>query len=92
MSKHSSKGAAWNELRRQQLINYNNECINCGSNERLQLDHIIPKSRGGEDTLENTQILCFVCNNKKNDRIEPERKTWFSKRFFPQGNVKRPGT
>ncbi|WP_128639054.1 HNH endonuclease [Rhodococcus opacus] len=91
MSKHSSKGKAWNELRAIQLDRYNHECAVCGQTENLQLDHIIPKDKGGEDTLENTQILCAYHNNKKNNRIEPEEKSWWSPKYFPDGPIKRPG-
>ena len=28
-------------------------------------DHIIPKSRGGRDTLDNYQTMCWPCNAKK---------------------------
>jgi hypothetical protein len=28
-------------------------------------DHILPKSRGGKDTLENYQTMCCTCNNLK---------------------------
>lgn len=37
-------------------------------NGRLVLmtkDHIVPKSRGGKDVLENYQTMCAVCNNLK---------------------------
>jgi len=59
-----------------------NRCENCGievvpgqksergvtppGNER-QRDHIIPKSQGGDGTLENGQILCRTCNLEKGD-------------------------
>lgn len=32
-------------------------------------DHIVPKSKGGENTLENYQTMCFDCNAKKADKI-----------------------
>ena len=34
----------------------------------LELDHIIPLSKGGTDNIENKQALCGKCNNKKSDK------------------------
>jgi hypothetical protein len=31
----------------------------------LTVDHIIPRSLGGEDHMDNYQPMCFPCNNKK---------------------------
>jgi ATP adenylyltransferase len=33
----------------------------------LQVDHIIPKARGGADELSNYQALCSTCNANKRD-------------------------
>lgn len=33
-------------------------------------DHIIPRSRGGKNTLDNYQPLCYSCNQRKANRIE----------------------
>ncbi len=44
-------------------------CVYCGSTENLQIDHIIPFSKGGADTLENFQILCQKCNVDKSNKI-----------------------
>jgi 5-methylcytosine-specific restriction enzyme A len=32
-------------------------------------DHIIPKSKGGSDHLNNMQTMCTKCNNKKGNSI-----------------------
>ncbi len=33
----------------------------------LEIDHIKPLSKGGEDNVNNKQALCQKCNNKKSD-------------------------
>lgn len=40
-------------------------CLRCGSTEHLSLDHIVPWSRCGPDTVGNLQTLCRSCNSKK---------------------------
>lgn len=47
-------------------------CVYCGSTENLQLDHIIPFSKGGASTLENLQLLCQKCNIGKSNHIGNE--------------------
>lgn len=44
------------------------QCVRCGSSHRLQLDHIIPFSRGGGHTEENLRVLCGTCNARRRDR------------------------
>jgi hypothetical protein len=44
-------------------------CVRCGSQERLEFDHIIPWSRGGSDTPRNLQLLCERCNRRKSAQI-----------------------
>ncbi|NLW48306.1 MAG: type III restriction endonuclease subunit R, partial [Firmicutes bacterium] len=57
----------------------NNKCLCCGlpkAEARLQADHITPYANGGQTTIDNSQTLCKVCNNRKgNHRIIDFRKT-----------------
>ena len=45
-----------------------------------ELDHIIPVSKGGCHSRDNTQLLCKSCNGKKSDKLQWEPK---------QANIKR---
>lgn len=52
-----------------------NVCQYCSKNlprKRLNIDHVIPKSRGGKSTWENLVVSCFPCNTKKGDRTPEE--------------------
>jgi hypothetical protein len=44
-------------------------CVDCGSNENLHIDHIIPWSRGGSSTVRNLELRCESCNLKKGAKI-----------------------
>jgi hypothetical protein len=46
-------------------------CRACGSPDDLELDHIVPFSRGGPCHLSNVQILCSDCNKRKGAREYP---------------------
>ncbi|NVM56111.1 MAG: HNH endonuclease [Candidatus Helarchaeota archaeon] len=44
------------------------ECIYCGSHRKLEREHILPRSRGGPDTVENSIWVCKQCNLNKSDK------------------------
>lgn len=44
-------------------------CVRCREDDYLEFDHIIPRSRGGANTVNNVQLLCRRCNSLKSDRI-----------------------
>ena len=47
----------------------NGRCVSCGSNQKLEFDHIIPFSKGGSNTYRNIQLLCESCNRQKSNKI-----------------------
>jgi stress response protein SCP2 len=45
------------------------KCVQCGDNNYLEYDHVIPYSLGGASTTNNLQLLCRRCNLAKSNRI-----------------------
>jgi hypothetical protein len=41
-------------------------------------DHILPRSKGGRDTLDNLQTMCRPCNNTKDDQNQYQLPLCFS--------------
>jgi 5-methylcytosine-specific restriction endonuclease McrA len=57
------------------LLRDGSTCQYCRSTlpaKDLTLDHVIPRSRGGESTWENLVACCFPCNNRKGNRTPQE--------------------
>jgi 5-methylcytosine-specific restriction endonuclease McrA len=52
-----------------------NRCQYCGcrsSTSELSLDHVVPRSRGGDNSWENVVACCVRCNVKKGGRTPAE--------------------
>lgn len=45
-----------------------NTCQYCGSTKRLTIDHVVPKSLGGDNTWQNLVVACSSCNILKADK------------------------
>lgn len=64
-----------------------NQCQYCANNfsaEKLTLDHVTPKSRGGQNTWENLVAACKKCNQRKGNRTPSEA------RMFPLRKPLKP--
>ncbi len=57
------------EVKREVWRRDQGRCVQCGSQEKLEYDHIIPVSKGGSNTERNVQLLCEKCNREKAARI-----------------------
>jgi 5-methylcytosine-specific restriction endonuclease McrA len=52
-------------------------CQYCGDKKaatELTLDHIVPRSRGGDNSPINIVAACLACNNRKGDRTPEEAR------------------
>ncbi|QBD80645.1 HNH endonuclease [Ktedonosporobacter rubrisoli] len=55
------------------LLRDDETCQYCGKRSReLTIDHVIPRSRGGQGTWENLVASCKACNGKKGNRLLKE--------------------
>ncbi len=56
-------------------------CCYCGGREKLSIDHLIPKVKGGKDRPENMVWACRSCNSSKSDT---DMLDWYrAKNTFP---------
>lgn len=60
----SAKRKAIGKKLRSQVLS-SGKCNLCGSRENLQVDHVVPVSKGGQTVPENPQPLCRACNIRK---------------------------
>ena len=63
------------------LEKHGNKCLYCGSTKNIQIDHIIPLSKGGRHNENNFQPLCQKCNLQKGNNFNADK-------FFRKGDGK----
>jgi len=64
--------AGW-ELRTYLLLKYNYTCVYCGKKSvPFELDHQMPRSRGGSDRASNLVLACHDCNTAKGNQTAAE--------------------
>jgi len=61
------------EVREYLLEKFGRKCIYCGSeNVPLQVEHIVPRARGGTNRVSNLTLACEPCNKAKGNRTAAE--------------------
>jgi|SRR3990172_5696263 len=54
---------------------YKGRCLRCGRTDLpLTVDHVVPISKGGRNSIENIQPLCQSCNARKHTQIMDYRE------------------
>lgn len=59
-------------------------CRKVFTEDKLNLDHVVPRDKGGATTWENIVTSCFACNSKKANKMPREA------RMFPLQEPKAP--
>jgi 5-methylcytosine-specific restriction endonuclease McrA len=60
-------------------------CQYCGARANLTVDHVIPRSKGGDSTWENIVASCAPCNRRKGDALPSQAG------MTPRRQPRRPG-
>ena len=69
--------------KRNVLVRDRFQCAYCGTRkDRLSIDHIIPKSKGGKTNFENCVAACKACNLRKGGRTPSEAKMYLRARPY----------
>lgn len=77
---------AWRVASRNRAIA--GECFYCGvvfapeGPDHRTVDHRVPRSQGGTDSLRNLVFACYTCNQRKRDRDEDDflASEWLERR------------
>ncbi|MFD9561505.1 HNH endonuclease [Streptomyces sp. NPDC059994] len=64
-ARNRSRPGDWSSRRAKVLTRDRFTCQKCGTRENLQVDHIVPVSRGGSWDLDNLWVLCGKCHALK---------------------------
>jgi hypothetical protein len=71
------------KINRNRLFRRDNyACVYCGNKRNLTVDHVIPKSRGGQNTWLNLVTCCSHCNRVKDNRTPEEAGMRFLKQPY----------
>ena len=77
------------ELKEYLLLKWKHQCAYCDAKDMpLEIEHIVPKSKGGSNSVTNLAIACRPCNEKKSNKSlseflksKPEKITKINKQL-----------
>lgn len=66
---HSRKGKEFSRAVRRAIKERDGyACVVCGATSHLEVDHIVPAAIGGDNSIDNGQVLCHDCHREKSLR------------------------
>ena len=70
----------WFDVRRKVLARDNHKCTICGSDEKIEVHHIVSVRDGGMMDFGNLAAVCFKCHRERKDEATDKNKAIHSKR------------
>lgn len=70
---------------RTRFLRFNNACAYCGSTAEIQIEHVLPISKGGLHHINNIVPACKACNYSK--AAHPMDQWYRSQSFFDPGRL-----
>lgn len=58
----------WSRSAYQSVYERDVRCRYCGADDRLTIDHVVPRCQGGRDDESNLVVACRSCNSRKGGR------------------------
>ena len=74
------KAVTWS--RKNVMVRDGFKCVYCGTRNNLNIDHVVPQSKGGANNFENTVTSCVTCNSRKGDKTLRDAGMFYRKRNF----------
>lgn len=67
----------WKKLSKKIMERDKYTCLYCGQiGGKLEIDHVLPISRGGTNDVDNLVTACQHCNRQKHDKTAEEYADW----------------
>ena len=79
----------WKKVAEMQTIIICPYCLKAVPYSETNIEHILPRSRGGKTTPENTIRVCRTCNSKKGALTLQEFIEWKRLEFIRNGGLTR---
>lgn len=80
----------WHKKRNTALKEGDHRCVRCGAEDKLQVDHIVPRAAGGSDEQDNLQVLCKKCHWEKTSAFLAARNRATARyNVAPDGTIKK---